>query len=237
MESFALLLKTFWSPGEAMFKASKNPKAIIVPLIFLGASAMFFGYQSATRIDTVQVAVKAAQKFGAELPPEVRQQMEAQRNSPAAKAQSIVQGLIGPPIMIGLLTLLFFGIFTLVGRDGGFMAFFSVTTFALIPSIFRNIAGGLMLIYIPQNSLAIDELGGISPAILLDRASTSKRLFALVNSMDLISFWILALMVIGYRFTTTKSVSTTTRVLCVLAPWLLWVGFMVAIAPFNPLGG
>jgi hypothetical protein len=74
----------------------------------------------------------------------------------------------------------------------------------------------------PASFLMLDELGSLSPAPFIDRDSVSPVMFAAVNSVDLISIWTLALLVIGYGFVTRKSLSAGTRTVAVLSVFFIY---------------
>src|SRR5262249_48005285 len=121
-------------------------------------------------------------------------------------------------------------LFTILGREGSFKAFFSVTAFAFVPLIFRQLAGVLALSLVPLSALSVDELGSLSPSVFLDRDSVSPVVFAAVNRIDIVSIWILALLGIGYGFVARKSLSKTCRTAAVLSVFLVFVGFRLVIA-------
>lgn len=60
-----------------------------------------------------------------------------------------------------------------------------------------------------------------SGAALLDKAATSKPLYALAGSLDLFSFWLMALLSIGYGAVIRKPASTAAW--GIVTPWALYV--------------
>ncbi len=233
MEGISLIFKVLWSPGEAMSRAAKS-RRFLAPLVLLtlfsvGVTVIRFQY-----INDAEIGIRMLEQRGTQLTPEQKSRIMEQANGTFSHAIAVIASVIGPAFLVFLITLLYFGLFTLVGRDGGFKAFYTVTAFACVPLVVRLIVSAIMVIAIPQSSLAIDEIGSVSPAIFLDRTALSKPLFALINSIDVVSLWILVLMVIGYGFVVSRSVSTTVRAICVFSIWLVWVGLRVAISPFFP---
>ncbi len=151
-------------------------------------------------------------------------------NSPVAKGFAGVIAVIAPTLSILVVTVVYFGLFTLVGREAGFRSFFAVTAFAFVPSLIRSIAAIVAVLVVPQSQLMLDEIGNIGPAVFLDRTAVSKYVFAAVSQVDVISFWILILLVIGYRFLLRKSVSPAVRFLGVFAIWGVYVACRIALA-------
>jgi hypothetical protein len=114
------------------------------------------------------------------------------------------------------------GLFSMLGREGPFKAFFSITAFSFVPTVFGQLAGVARVFVIPPSALMLDELGSLSPAVFLERDSVSPVLFTAANMMDLVSIWILILMIIGYGFVTPKSLSKTTRAITVLSLFVIY---------------
>ena len=233
MESISLLFKVLWSPGEAMSQAAKRAK-VLAPILLLLVGTVGYTLVTFKYLDGAQIAVRAMERQGREMTAEQKAQMTQTMNSPLVHAAGLVFGCIGTVLMILIVAALFFGVFTFVGRDGGFKSFFAVTALAFVPLMVRLIVSTVTVIAVPQGELSIDEIGSISPALFLDRTGMSKALFAAINTVDVVSIWILILLVIGFRFVTTRSVSSTVRAVCVFGVWVVWIAIRAALAPFIP---
>ena len=218
MQSLGLVFKAFWAPAEAMFVTSKNPR-VLVPLIVLTVCALAVGLTSFARVN-----------FG----DMVRQQMEKTRqgqNMTEEQKQNVVRlyttfapaivviGAASPAIIVTIATVLYFAIFTMLGREGDFKAFYAVTVLAYMPLIVRQIVGAIQLFAIPSSQLDLNDLGNMSGQLLLDPASGSKILFALAGVVDVTSLWIMILLCIGYKTVTRKSLGTGLRVAAVVVPY------------------
>lgn len=233
MESISLLFKVLWAPAEALFKVAKSSR-VLAPLILLSAGGIVSVAVTFTQINMGEVMLRtmeqSMQQRGQTPSAEQRERMLAMMNGPGARVFGAVSAIVVPTITVVLVALIYFGLFTLLGREAGFKAFFAVTAFAFVPSIVRTAAAVLTMMIVPQSQLMLDELGNIGPAVLLDRGAVSGKLFAAVAQIDVVSLWILALLVIGYRFVTRKSVGVLARTVCVFGVWLVYVAFRVAIA-------
>jgi Yip1-like protein len=224
MESISLLFKVLWAPAEALFKVAKSRK-VLAPLILLTAAGIVSFLVTSTRLDMKELMVRAMEQRG-----QVAQPEQIERMMPVVRGFAVGGAVFGPTVMILLVTVIYFGLFTLLGREGGFKSFFAVTAFAFVPSIVRNAAATLTVLVVPQAQIMPDEIGNIGPAVLLDRGAMSSKLFAAIAQIDVVSLWILALLVIGYRFVTRKSVGVLARTVCVFGVWLVYVAFRVTIA-------
>src|SRR5437667_3057330 len=212
MRSVGLLLKVLWAPGEAMFLLSKNPR-VLVPILFVALSSLLSGISVTSKVPAGELAMRVIERSpqGANLSDEAKEQIRQRVNSPAARTLTIVSTSLGPVLVLLIVAGIYFGLFTVVGREGSFKAFFSITAFAFVPTIFRHLTAVLNAFVAPPSSIMPDELGSLSPAVFLDRDSVSPVVFTGVNMIDVVSIWVLCLLIIGFGFVTRKSLSKTTR--------------------------
>jgi hypothetical protein len=229
MKGIGLLFKVLWSPGEAMFFLSKNPR-VLTPMVFLSLSSLLAAIvmQSQVRFGELYMNMLARSPQAARMPEETKAQMQRLMSSPAISGIFVGAAVVFPLLTVLLVAVIYFGLFSMVGREGGLKAFISITAFAFVPVIFGQVAGVLRAFLLAPSSLMLDELGSLSPATFLNRDSASPWLFSLVNSLDFISIWILILLVIGYGFVARKGVSKGTRAAVVFGLFLLYVGLKVA---------
>ena len=78
-----------------------------------------------------------------------------------------------------------------------------------------------------------DELGSLSPSVFLDRDAISPVLFTAVSSIDLVTIWILTLLVIGYGYVTRKSLSKAARAGAVVGVFLVYAALRLAYAAIS----
>ena len=231
METLTLFLRVLWAPREIMFLISKQPR-VVVPLLLISLFSMASGIIVVTKLDQGEMAIRMLERTagGIQYSDDLRARTKAQASSPTTLAFSIVLSAIAPVVLIAIVTAIYFGLFTILGREGSFKAFFAVTAFAFVPLIFRQLAAMLTAFVVPETSILPDELGAISPAIFLDRDSVSGGLFAAVNMIDLVSLWILVLLTIGFAFLIRRSVSIRTRAAAVFVPFLVYAGLRIGLA-------
>jgi len=231
MQSVGLLFKVLWSPAEAMSLLSKNPR-VIAPIVFLCLFSSLTGALVMTKVDAAELAMRAIERSpqGANLPAEAKENIRRQMNSPLMKGFTRVSTVIGLIVSIVIVAAIYFALFTMLGREGGFKAFFSITAFAFIPTIFSQLAAVLRAFTIPSSSIMPDELASLSLGVFLDRDSVSPVLFTGVNMIDLVSIWVLILLVIGYGFVARKSLSKTTRAAAVVGMFLVYAGLRLLLA-------
>jgi hypothetical protein len=166
----------------------------------------------------------------ANLTDEQKTAMRTQMNSPIVKGFTFVSSFIAPLFLVVIIAVVYFVVFTLLGRQSGFKGFFSVTAYAFVPGIVGQIGAVLRAYTVPSSSLMLDEIGSLSAAVFVDRDAVSPVVFTLANSLDVVSIWVLSLLVIGYGFLARKGLSKTTRTIAVVGVFLLWVAFRVGSA-------
>jgi hypothetical protein len=231
MQGIGLLFKVLWSPGEAMFLLAKTPR-VLAPLLFLCLFSAVVGGAMMTKLDSGELAMRAIEQSpqGRNLSDEQKTQIRSQVNSPIVKGFTAVSVVVGPALVIVIVAAIYFALFTMVGREGGFKAFLSITAYAFVPSIFRSLAAMLSAFFLPTSAIMPDELGSLSPSVFIDRTAVSPAVFTAVSAIDLVSIWILVLLVIGYGFVTRKSVSKVTRAGVVVGVFLVYVVLRVGFA-------
>jgi hypothetical protein len=229
--SIGLLFKVLWSPGEAMFQLSRKPR-VLAPTLFLCLASVVAGSMMVSKLDFGDMIVRIAEKSrqGASMTDEQKALLRRNMNLPVVKGFMFVSTFIAPLFMMLIIAGIYFALFSMLGRDGGFKAFLSITMYAFIPTVLTQIAGVLRAYLIPASSLMLDEIGSLSAAVFVDRDAVSPAIFTLANSIDVVSIWILSLLVIGYGFVARKSLSKTTRTITVVGVFLLWIAFRVGSA-------
>ena len=117
----------------------------------------------------------------------------------------------------------------ILGSSAKYGKFFSLTSFAMLPLLIRNVAATMMVLFIPSSAINPQELGGIAPSAFLDPTEVSRTVFAIAQSLDLITFWVLILLIIAYRNVAPNRTSVITRTIGVLIPWLILVAGRVGL--------
>jgi Yip1-like protein len=235
MQSVGLLFKVFWSPGEAMFLISKSPR-VLAPMLFLSLFSCIAGSAVLMKVDSAELNMRMLERsiggrnLSDEQKAQLREQAYARMNSPLAKTISFISTAVFQLVIVVLVATIFFALFTMLGREGGFKAFLSITAFAFLPSVFRQLATVLTAFFVPSSAIMPDELGSLSPSVFLDRDSVSPVLFAGMSTLDVVSIWILLLLIIGYGYVTRKSLSKSARASAVVVVFLVYVAARLSVA-------
>jgi hypothetical protein len=228
MRSLGFLFKVLWSPGEIMFLIARNP-CFGLPLLLLIGSSLITGAVVLTKIPDLPLRAIEHSPNGVNISDETKDQLREQAASPATWIFTMVLSGVRPVLLVFIISGIYFLIFTLIGRQGSFKAFFSITTFSLIPTVFRQIVTMLSALLVPSSSIMPDELGSLSPAVFLDRDSVPPIVFAVVNMIDIVSIWTLSLMFIGFAFVIRKTISRRMRACVVIGVFLFYAVARVII--------
>ncbi len=219
METIGLVFKMFWAPGEASVQMSKKPR-VLATLILLGVTALGTGLVSLAKIDFGAAVIQQIEKNPrANLSEDQKQNFAKLYRTFAPVLVGL--GAVFPAIIVAIATVIYFGIFTMIGREGDFKTFFAATALAYAPLMVRQIIACIQIFAIPQEQLDLNALGSLSLQLVLDPLSSSKVLYALAGIVDITSIWIAVLLCISYKSVTKKSVGSGLRATAVIIPYLL----------------
>src|SRR5215831_5375491 len=101
MQSITLLFEVLWSPGEAMFLLSKNPK-VLTPIVFLTLFSIVTGTVLVTKLDSAELAMRAIERSsrGSSLSDEQKAQLRRQMDSPVVKGFTFVSVVLGALFLV-----------------------------------------------------------------------------------------------------------------------------------------
>jgi hypothetical protein len=221
MESLSLLFKVLWAPGKAMFLISKKPR-ILVPLLFLCGLSLVVGLVSLVTVDFGDLALRQLEQSGQAANMPAEQKEAAVRISRTFAPAFVAFGALTPALITILATVIYFGIFTIIGREANFKTFYSLTLFSYIPMVVRQVVAIIQLLAVPPQELDINNLGSLSPQMFLDPTSVSKAVYAFSSVVDVSSIWIMILLCIGYKFALRKGASSGLRIAAVVGVYMFF---------------
>ena len=231
MRGALLVLKTFWSPGAAFKEIADARIPAWAPIIVLTVIGLISTAVITLNIDPGELALRALEQSpqGQNLSAEQKDRIVQNASQGPFRYIGFAFAFVGPIVLTLVLSGLYFGIFMILGSSASFRTFFSLTAFAQLPLLIRNIAAALMVLLIPSSALSPQELGGIAVSTYLDPTKVSRTVFTAAQSFDLITFWVLILSIIAYGNVAPRRMSIITRSGAVLSLWVMWVGGRVLI--------
>jgi hypothetical protein len=121
--------------------------------------------------------------------------------------------------------------FRLFGGEGNFKQAFSVTLYSWMPMMIAAIA--MLAILIARGNVGAEELNGLVMSNLgfLVDLKENPVVYALLSSIDVFTFWTLALFVIGFSFVSRLSRGKSAAIVLTL-----WVVMIVIKVGFAALG-
>ena len=194
----------FWAPARSLQEASLEP-AILLPLAVPTAFASLTSLIVYFTLDPADPSLAILWLIG------------------------LVSAAIGPVVIVLLVSSFFFALFSVLGRRVGYRAFLSVTAFAFVPTALHHLAQGVLLLPISQ-PMSTPQFGRLNLALFLDSQSVSSGVFVAAGMIDVISLWVLALLVVGYRYVARPTLAPGARVTAVVLTWSIYVGIRIALA-------
>lgn len=221
MNEFARLAGVFFSPGKAFADIAKRPRWW-VPILLSTIFTTVYLYLFSQHVGWVQMITQQLDRANPSMPSE-------QRNAAIRIYRdyggyiAFVSGLVGPImvslIIAGVLKLL---ADVIMGANVGFKRMFAICNYAGLPNLLVT-ALAVVVMYMKP----IDEFDLQNPLMLnagaFLPADTAAWLMAGATSLDLFSFWVIALMAIGIHAAAGRKMSTGKAFGMILFPWALVV--------------
>ena len=224
------LIDVFVAPGEAFRAVAARPRWE-PPLVLVIAVGLAFSAVWIAKADPVEYMKAQMEESG------------ALERVPAEQRAAMLQGQgnwfqslfwVPPVFFVPLGYAALAGLLLLVSRF--FYAAEASYAQALAVVMWCFAAFGLvmkplvLLVMALKNEWSVDPDSVVqaSLAALLDKATTSKPLYALAESLDLFSFWLIALLSIGFGAVMRKPASSAAW--AIVIPWACYVVGKVALA-------
>ena len=214
----------FFSPGETFEDVARKPD-FIFPLVVGIVASVALVETMLWKIGAEQIVRHSLETSGRASSMSPEQMAQTVHNG--ATITSIimhVSGVLGAPIFLLIIAgigILFLN--AILGAKASFKAVFSATCYAglvrlvmvvmAVPLIFMGDAEH----FNPQNPVPTNI------GFFLDQASTSKALYSLASSADVVTVWFLIILAIGLSKVTGGKTKTSTIFFMYFGAWMLWV--------------
>jgi hypothetical protein len=185
----------FFSPVRTFESIARNP-TWIAPLVLMTAMSLGLTAAILQKIDYDQLIRQAMQKRGQTIP-EDQMSSIIERQKKIGGIFGWVFGVAGPALASLVVAVVIWGAFKAFGWDARYSQGFGVTTHAFLTGILKS---GLLLFLVSRqesvNPQALGDLLSSNLGFLVD--SKAAVLHSILSSIDVFSFWTLALLVIGF---------------------------------------
>jgi hypothetical protein len=230
METIAQLFRILWSPRKTLYEISRQPR-FVAPLILL---TFFAGLETAivfSMLDPGELRLEEFQRGGyadkVSDGDKVIHAQAARNNRGFAVTVASLRTLVTVVAVAGV-----FFLCLGLGREVGFKPFLAVTAFSFIPGIFHSIASVAVISTAERTPETLMLAGSLSPIRFLNPESVSGTTYLLLSTVDVVSIWILALLIIGYGFILRDRVGLLPRVAVVGSAYCLSSAAFVAVLLF-----
>lgn len=209
----------FFSPVKTFESITQRP-TWLTPLILWTVVSIVVTAIVLPKMDFERMVRQQMEKSGQTLSQERLQEIAQQQRKIGGAIAYVFAGAT-PAILSLLVAVIFWGSFKAFGWDSTFRQAFGVTAHAFLPGIL----GALLLVPILQAHESVDPQGmgdllRSNLGFLVDR-DESKVLHSLLGSLDIFSFWSLALFAVG--FAAAANVSRKQSAAIILTLWFLFV--------------
>jgi hypothetical protein len=220
------LIDIFVAPSKTFIDIRDHSRSWWLPLIvaalgayvLYGAITMKIGWSQVVD-NAIHVQPKAEERL-AQLPPE-------QRETQKKVSLYITEGVfIANPLLVLAITALgslgLWGTINFVfGGKAKYGGIFSVWLWASVPGVVKSLLGTAVIFTgIAPESFNINNFAPTNAAAFLDPIETNKALYALANSVDLITIWILILAGIGTAI--VAGVKRNSGLIAVFGWWVIF---------------
>jgi hypothetical protein len=230
MKTIAQLFRILWSPRKTLHEVAQHPR-IVAPLLVL---TLFAGFETAivfSTLDPGELRLEEFQRGGyadkISDSDKVIHAQAARNNRGFAVTVASVRTLVTVFAVAGL-----FFLCLGVGRGATFKSFLSVTAFSFIPGIFHSIASVVVISTAERTPQTLMLAGSLSPIRFVNPESVSGATYLLLSTIDVVSIWILALLIIGYGFIVRDRVGLIPRVALVGSAYCLSSAAFVGVLLF-----
>ena len=226
----ATLVDVFVAPGDAFRGIARRPR-FVEPLVLAVGIGVAFSAVWTERADAYQYMKTQMEESGAgdRIPAEKRAEV-LRTQARIFKVFAWVGPLVVAPLAYAALAFVLLFVYRFFyGAEASFAQSMAVVAWCL--AAFSLVRNPLMLLVMGLKgewSVDPDSVLQASGAALVDKAATARPLYALLGSLDLFSFWLIALLSIGYGAVIGKPARTAAW--AVLGLWALMVAGKVGMA-------
>jgi hypothetical protein len=219
-----------FNPSETYKDIVQKPNWI-VPLLILTAFSVVVCYFLVQKVDWEAFQRKQIESssFTSNLTQDQKDQAVA-RNVKFTVPLTYAIGFLGPIISILIITLIYWGGFNVFKGAGlKFGTAFAIVNYAFVPAVIGAVLTIVVVMLkrageVDPQRIAVTSLGNFLPG------DAAKWLIALGSSIDLIWFWTLALLAIGFAAANPRKITTSSAYSVVIGMWIVWVLIKVGFA-------
>ncbi|MGA2325909.1 MAG: YIP1 family protein [Bryobacteraceae bacterium] len=220
------LLTVFYEPEKLFEEVGKNGKWLL-PLLAALLTAVAITALTVYTIDmspAVRTELESSPRIVQALGQEKIDEIVSNANSPRQKLMSCGGALVMSGLAVLVVAGVLFGLAQITDAGTSFKNVLAVSAYSSFAyGLVVGLGGWIVLMRLGDTSgVDMRNLVNLNPTLFLDRASTSKALYSLASSLDLLSFWRVFLLGLGLSKITPK-MSLAKGLTLVILPWAVYV--------------
>ncbi len=213
------------SPSKTFRSIAERPTWLIPMLVIIVLAAVSVGL-AAPKIDWQGTIDAKLHRAGRDVVPE-RADLIIRFLEEYGTGVAVVFTVLAPCGIYPMLAFLFQLVFKAMGSEMSFRTSLGVLAHGFMPWAILYLLSIPVLLTTSSVNLYDPSFGTLSLAAFADR-DTSLELWILLNSIDLFSLWVIALLVIGYSI--AAKINKGRVAMAIVGLWAAWIVFMVAMA-------
>ena len=227
MEGINRLFQVLISPGEAFESAKKAPK-IVLPLIILSLIMTgALGYYSFQMNAPVVIEKQLELSGKADKYTDAQKDQIVTMQSKVAKYSMPIGALVGTPIILLIIGLYFYIAAKLMGTETSYAQAAAVSVYSSATGILWALAAIIIMSVSDTSTTIVQNLVPSNLAYFFDMQTVGRKVFFLLQSIDIFSIWKFVLMIIGFSVITEAKPAKSAAV--VLIPWVLYLAVTVLV--------
>lgn len=215
------LLQIFYEPGK-VFERVREKCVWLTPFI---ATVLVITLSAALAVSLIGMEtimrkqMESNPKMAEQLGQQKVDQMIRDANTPTRKALVFVTSAVGATIYLLVISGVFTGLLSLMSAKVNYKQVLGATAYAVFPLAVIGCVMSALIIFLSNDRSELDmrNLIALNPGAFLNKESTSKPLYSIASSLDLLSFGQIAMVSYGL-----SKVSGVTFAKCLLMVVLLW---------------
>jgi len=194
------LLEVFYQPGKLFASLSERRFAWVLPLLFVSALGTFSYWLMTHYIGAATIARQQLEVYARNMPPEQMQAAIARAGSPTQMYISLVSGFFGSALAMLVVAGAFMAFAQMTSRAPRFATMLAMVCLAWFPYVLVATVMGWLILAISPDPTSLDYRNLIATNVgaFMNRNETSKGLYALMSSLDVLSFAEIFLLSLGF---------------------------------------
>ena len=194
------LLEVFYQPGKFFESLPERRLVWVLPLILDILLIMLQTWAVPHYMGRENIARQQMEMFARNLTPEQMQQAMSRATSPSQIYIGLASAALGTTALLLIISgaLMAFGMMT--SRAPKFGAMFSMVTLAYFPYWLIVVAMSVLVLMITPDPTSLDwrNLLATNVAAFMNKNETSKGLYSLMGSVDILNFAVIGLLALGF---------------------------------------